>query len=297
MKKGKLISNNAFMLYFAYVKIAGSNGACWVSAKNLEAECGFSRKYIYLAKKELTACFKVLNGKSLIHNIPGNKKDLQTDTVTIVSIWTENHLFFKNKLRLDQIDTGGGSKRHRGVGQNDTSKKEPSKKEPYKKSSSSSPSKVEPVEVVKKKTEEEDFLDLKLKETCLSPNEIKRIKQEFKPPEIVRGLEIAKDEPIKKTFMALLLTILRNPNDWEEKPKGEQLTVNQKYVSRYNSLLAKINPKLAARNEITMREDNPYFQYIDSQEYKQQTSLKSLGFLHDIADAMNYAETIMREEK
>lgn len=126
-----LISHYARSLYMVYRRIAGEHGACWVGSRQLEQECGFSRKVLYGAKRELLQNFSVLQGKSLIENRKGDRKKEEADTVTIVDIWQENHDFFKNKLTWG-CRTPGVVPWGTNPGAVGHQKKEPSKKEPKK---------------------------------------------------------------------------------------------------------------------------------------------------------------------
>lgn len=74
------------------------------------------------------------------------------------------------------------------------------------------------------RSEEEEVIATykKLDETTLSPNEKKRICKKYTEPEVERAVDIAKTQPIKKTYMGLLLNILDNPDQWESPSQKTQ---------------------------------------------------------------------------
>lgn len=91
---------------------------------------------------------------------------------------------------------------------------------------SSPPEKPLPKKVTKKvslRSEEEDLkIYEKLNETNLSPREKKRICKEYTEQEVIRAVDIAKHQTVKKTYMGLLLNILSNPHQWDTPDKKTQ---------------------------------------------------------------------------
>lgn len=168
----------------------------------------------------------------------------------------------------------------------------------------SSPSKDEPVESVSEislRSEEEDSLQRELNKTSLSPKEKDRLRKEFEPPEILRAIEISKTESIKKTLMALLLTILRNPQDWQKSSKAEQLTVQDQKALQYNEILYKLDKKTAEENVENIKSNKllkTHIRYkVGDKVVNETISLKDINCISEIEVSINRLESILREMK
>jgi hypothetical protein len=100
-----------YRLYCKYKRIAGDQGMCIKSNKNLAAECSMSVRKLQQIKKSLTEPRELLSGKPLI-TITERKTvrgDPDTDLIKIIDIWPENFLFFIQKK------SKGGASPARGV--------------------------------------------------------------------------------------------------------------------------------------------------------------------------------------
>lgn len=137
MAAAGLISNNALILYTHFRQIAGEDGSCWMGYRKLLSICHLSAPTFRKAKNELLKSFPELDGKSLIANIPGDRKLEEADTVVIIDIWKQNHNFFKNKLTWVKVAPTPGKNETPPLGKSRLHKKEPFKKNPINKSSSS----------------------------------------------------------------------------------------------------------------------------------------------------------------
>lgn len=91
-------------LYLEYKRVAGDNGACWKSNKNLSEAVGCSIRKIQLTKRALCKKRSKLNGKSLITVAPRKREDNgdTSDLITIVDIWENNAMeFIKNRRKKE----------------------------------------------------------------------------------------------------------------------------------------------------------------------------------------------------
>ena len=168
----------------------------------------------------------------------------------------------------------------------------------------SSPSKDEPVQSVPEislRSEAEDSLQRELNKTSLSPKEKDRLRKEFEPPEILRAIEISKKQSIKKTLMALLLTILRNPKDWEESSNVEPLTVQDQKALQYNEILYKLDKKTAVENVENIKSNKllkTHIRYkVGDKVVNETISLKDINCISEIEVSINRLESILREMK
>jgi hypothetical protein len=143
-------------LYCKYKRIAGDQGMCIKSNKNLAGECKMSVRKLQQVKKSLTEPREILGGKPLITITERKtaKGDPDTDLIQIVDVWEENFLFFIQKRSkgrasrapgvVHQVHEGGASH----APKEELTKEEPilrttttKKGQPQKSSSSSSSSK------------------------------------------------------------------------------------------------------------------------------------------------------------
>lgn len=277
------IDPSSFTLYCVYRRIAGQSGACWVGTRELAKRCGLSTKTITNCKRVLSQSFKKLDGNKLIRITASSKKSEQADIVTIMDIWPYNHAFFQKKPTCGKRD-------HRGVVK-ETTEEGTLKKEPFSNPPLSSPPKKQGAKEIKSlRSEEEDsFIDDILKDTVLSPKEKLRVKLTSYSKEVIaRAVSIARTQPVKKSFMGLLLNILDNPDNWTEKPKEQQLTTNQQLALQYNERLRDSRPNLARENDGLIPNE---CLRIYNKFGLQNISLKTAYTREDLREATNYLIT------
>lgn len=104
------------------------------------------------------------------------------------------------------------------------------------------------------RSEEEDSIYECLRETSLSSSEQKRLTKEFSDKEVQRALSISKTQPIKRSLMALLLHILRNPTDWSSDSKVKPLSINEQLALQHNEEIRKVYPEMASQNDIKIKD-------------------------------------------
>lgn len=133
-----------FRLYNKYKRIAGDQGMCIKSSKNLAAECKMSVRKLQQVKKALAEPRELLGGKPLIKITERKTKrgDPDTDLVEIMDIWPDNFLYFIQKTN------GGGASHAPGVQHKmregtapDASKEEQTKEEPKIRTTTAAPKK------------------------------------------------------------------------------------------------------------------------------------------------------------
>lgn len=163
------------------------------------------------------------------------------------------------------------------------------------------------------RSEEEDLSIYKiLDDTVLSPNQKKRLCKQYTEPEVERAVKIAKSQKIKTSLMGLLLSILNNPEQWEDPPTKTQpkkdkeeidLSKNIELADKYNTKLkeAKIQiidaksytskeifktdlTRMATKNKETLIEKNYIHIILDG--FLTKISLSSFDFEQDIKDAI-----------
>jgi len=178
---------------------------------------------------------------------------------------------------------------------------------------SSPPKKKSSEKKVSLRSEEEEIVIYKiLEETKLSPKDKKRVSKEYKEAEVERALKIAKTQPVKKSFMGLLLNILNNPDNWgDQVPKTQpraketeiDLESNTRLANQYNEKLKTAEKqivnvkslekkggfnidlsKVAQRNETTLIEQNLI--HLINDGYLSKISLYSPYFEQDIKNAI-----------
>lgn len=93
-----------FKVYCQIKKIAGDEGACWYSMKNLSDQCKCSERSVQYAIEKLQQIFPI--GKPLIQITHRKKKDGSADTsvLHVINIWPEN-----GKRRQFQKILGGAN--------------------------------------------------------------------------------------------------------------------------------------------------------------------------------------------
>lgn len=133
-----------FRLYSKYKRIAGDQGMCIKSNKNLAQECKMSVRKLQQVKKSLAEPRELLGGKALIRITERKTKqgDPDTDLVEIVDIWPDNFLHFIQKSH------GGGARHAPGVmhevhegGASGAPKEEQTKEEPKVRTTTAAPKK------------------------------------------------------------------------------------------------------------------------------------------------------------
>ena len=122
-----------YRLYCKYKRIAGDQGMCIKSNKNLADECKMSVRKLQQVKKSLAQPRELLGGKSLITITERKtaKGDPDTDLITIVDVWPENFLYFIQKKSKGGASAAPGvvHKVHEG-GASHAPKEELTKEEP-----------------------------------------------------------------------------------------------------------------------------------------------------------------------
>lgn len=282
------LSLSEFTLYLVYRRIAGENSECWTSTRTLANKCVMNKDTVTKSKKRLSLPFESLEGKPLIKITKGDRKKEETDTVVVVDIWRENNEFFKKRLRVR--NEGGRVVRNKGT------EEDPFKKIPIKNPPLSSPPETKKVDPPSEKKEEEDFSKFNFLEgTTLSPKEKSRLRKDYTPDELKRALKISETQSIKKTLMHLLLHILKNPDDWPDKPSNETLTPNQQKALQVNAKFAKLDANKAKSNEELIVNKN--LMWARSKDYAGQHSLNSHDFIADMKDFENWIEDELRKRK
>jgi hypothetical protein len=197
-----------FRLYNKYKRIAGDQGMCIKSSRNLAAECKMSVRKLQQVKKSLAEPRELLGGKPLIKITERKTKsgDPDTDLVEIVDIWPDNFLYFIQKSR------GGGAPHAPGVPHEmregtapGAPKEEQTKEEPNIRTTTASP----------KKSAARVVVSSHLKEFDLTPKLALELSQ-YPEEKLVKAIKCIErnGEPVHNVYGFLKRAIEQN---WEPK--------------------------------------------------------------------------------
>lgn len=280
----KDLEPNAKLLYGEITALCSKEGYCWATNRYLASlfDCGLRSIQYWLASLQKNN-FIVIEHESDEFN-PQRRIYLR-ESFQEMSTVRQNFHGTLQKMSAPPEKNGIHSNTYSTTSKNSSSSSPP--KEPEEKSLRSESKSL--------RSEEEDSSSLKiLAATTLSPAEKKRLSREYSPEQISQALKIASTQPIKKSLIALLLTILKDPSRWESALEPKQKSPAHQKALHYNRELITLSPELAKRNEALIEKD---IILVDSNYGPQQLSIKSDYFEDDINAAIKYVHYKLKHQK
>ena len=237
-----------FRLYNKYKRIAGDQGMCIKSNKNLAKECKMSVRKLQQVKKALGEPRELLGGKPLIRVTERKTKhgDPDTDLVEIVDVWADNFLYFIQKSNK------GGARPAPGVmhkvregGASGAPKEEQTKEEPKIRTTTAAP----------KKSAARVVVSSLLKEFDLTPKLAAELSQ-YPEDKLIKAIKCIErnGEPVHNVYGFLKTAIEQN---WEPKlsDKEAQAIEERKGVERRE--LVRKRAELCGQFCLAMKEHVP----------------------------------------
>ena len=237
-----------FRLYSKYKRIAGDQGMCIKSNKNLSRECRMSVRKLQQIKQSLAEPRELLGGKPLIRITERRTKhgDPDTDLVEIIDIWPDNFLYFIQRSNKGGARPAPGvmHKVHEG-GASGAPKEEQTKEEPKIRTTTASP----------KKSAARVVVSSHLKEFDLTPKLAVELSQ-YPEDKLIKAIKCIKrnGEPVHNVYGFLKRAIEQN---WEPKlsDKEAQKIQDRKEVEKRE--LVRKRAELCGQFCLEMREHIP----------------------------------------
>lgn len=113
-----------------------------------------------------------------------------------------------------------------------------------------SPPKHEPPSKKSLRSEEEEIDPYEILKDCpLTQKERIRLTKSYSKEQVTKAISVSKKQKVKKSFMGLMLAILKNPEDWPGMIQDEDVNFEQNLAFKYNERLKKMYPKLYSENK------------------------------------------------